>query len=121
MNNLKHLQRLQKIHQLVKTENTGTPEELAKKLHISQRLTYLLLEQLRELEAPLLFNRRTKTYYYKRSFELNINISIQVMADDKLVQIYAGRSLANYLNSLQGSCSRPSYLSYLKTKLDVAG
>lgn len=121
MKNLKQLERLQKIHRLVKSENTGTPFELAQTLHISPRLTYMLLEQLRELEAPLYYNRRTKTYYYEYSFELNINISIQVLANDKLVNIYAGRSFSNYLHTLQGSCSKLNYLRYLKTKLDVAG
>jgi hypothetical protein len=121
MKNLKQLERLRKIHRLIKLQNTGTPGELAEKLHISIRLTYLLLEQLREFDAPLCFNRRTKTYYYKHDFELTIHISVQVIAHEKLVNIYAGEKFANYLISLQGACSKPNYLSYLKTKLDVAG
>ena len=121
MNNIKQLERLQKIHALIKSENTGTPEELARKIHISLRLTYLLLEQLREMEAPLSFNRRTKTYYYRDSFDLSINISIQVLSGEKLVNIYAGKSFANFVESLQGKCSGRNYFSYIKTKLDVAG
>ncbi len=120
MKNLKQLERLQKIHRMIKHQNTGTPSELAEKLHISIRLTYLLLEQLREFDAPLYFNRSTKTYYYKHDFELTINISVQVIAHEKLVNIYAGKNFANYIVSLQGSCSKPNYLRYLKTKLDVA-
>jgi predicted DNA-binding transcriptional regulator YafY len=121
MKNIKQLERLQKIHKLIKSENTGTPAELAGKLHISPRLTYLLLEQLREMDAPLSFNRRTKTYYYHGSFELSINISIQVLSGEKLVHIYAGTSFVNFVASLQGKCSRQNYFSYIKTKLDVAG
>ncbi len=121
MNNLKQLERLRKIHRLIKLECTGTPFELSKKLHISVRQTYLLLEQLKEFDAPLKFNRRTKTYYYQFDFELTINISIQVMGREKLTNIYAGKTFSNYLFSLQGKCSKPNYLSYFKTKLDVAG
>jgi len=121
MNNLKQLERLRKIHRLIKLECTGTPFELSKKLHISVRQTYLMLEQLKEFDAPLKFNRRSKTYYYEFDFELTINISIQVVTRDKLMNIYAGRSFSDYLFSLQGKCSKPNYLSYLKTKLDVAG
>ncbi|MEL4456803.1 DNA-binding protein [Lutimonas vermicola] len=121
MKNLKQLERLRKIHRMIKLENTGTPSELAEKLHISTRLTYLLLEQLREFDAPLYFNRRTKTYYYKNDFELTINISVQVITHEKLVNIYAGGKFADYVISLQGGCSKQNYLCYLKKKLDVAG
>ena len=121
MNNLKQLERLRKIHRLIKLEATGTPLELSKTLRISIRQTYLLLEQLKELDAPLKFNRRSKTYYYELDFELTIQISVQVMTQEKLTNIYAGRTFSNYLFSLQGKCSKPNYLSYLKTKLDVAG
>ena len=121
MNNLKQLERLRKTHQLIKLETTGTPSELSEKLHISVRQTYLILEQLKEFDAPLKFNRRTKTYYYEFDFELTINISIQAMAREKLTNIYAGQSFSNYLFSLQGRCSKAQYLSYIKTKLDVVG
>lgn len=121
MKNLKQIERLRRIHVLVKNQNTGTPNEMASRLRISIRLLYCLLEQLREFDAPLAFNRRSKTYYYTNDFELNINISIQVMTSEKLVQIYAGRSFCNYVTTLQGGCSKPNYLSLLKNKLDVVG
>lgn len=119
MNNLKQLERLRKLHQLIKIERTGTPYELSKKLHISVRQTFHMLEQLREFDAPLKYNRSSKNYYYEFEFELNINISIQVLTHDKLKNIYAGKSLSNYLILLQGRCSKPNYLSHIKSKLDV--
>ena len=121
MRNLKQLERLRMAHQLIKMEKTGTPDELAKRLHISVRQVYLIMEQLKEMDAPIQFNRRSRTYYYTHDYELTINISIQVLAHEKLMNIYAGRSLSNYIASLQGSCSEPKYLSYIKTKLDVVG
>ena len=121
MNNLKQLERLKKIHHLIKSENTGSPAELAKQLHISVRQTYLLIEMLKEMDAPILFNRRTKTYYYSKDYELTINISIQVLVHDQLMNIYTGKGVSSYINSLQGSCSKQSYLYYIKTKLDVVG
>lgn len=121
MNNLKQLERLKKAHNLIKSECTGSPSELAKKLRISVRQTYLLLEQLRELDAPIAFNRRTKTYFYSFDYELTIHISVQVMVEDQLMNIYSGKGLSNYINSLQGSCSTQNYLCYIKAKLDVVG
>lgn len=121
MNNLKQIERLKRIHRLIKLENTGTPSELSNKLHISLRQTFLTLDQLKGFDAPVRFNRRTKTYYYESDFDLSINISIQVMSKEKIMNIYAGRNFSNYLCSLQGNGSKQNYLRYLKKKLDVAG
>lgn len=121
MNNLKQLEHLKKLHGLIKFENTGTPNELANKLRVSVRQVFILIEQLKEMDAPIFFNRRTKTYYYSMDFELTINISIQVLLQDQLLDIYVGKGFSNYIASLQGNCSRQNYLYYIKTKLDVVG
>ena len=121
MNNLKQLERLRTAHRLIKLENTGTPVELSQKLHISTRQTFLVLEQLKEMDAPIQFNRRTKTYFYKHDYELTINISIQVLAQDKLINIYAGHQISKYIQTVQGSCSKSNYLSYIKSKLELTG
>ena len=121
MTNLKQLERLRKVHKLIKLENTGTPGELAQKLRISSRQVYLVLEELKEMDAPILFNRRTGTYYYKYEYELTINISIQVLAHDKLMNIYAGKGVSNFIQTLQGSCSKPNYLRHIRTKLELTG
>ncbi len=121
MKNLKQLERLRKTHRLIQQEKTGTPKELAKRLRVSERQVYLIMEQLREMDAPIRFSRHCNTYYYQNSYELMINISIQVMAGDQLLNIYAGRRFSEFVRSLQGSCSGNGYLSYVKTKLDVVG
>ena len=51
MKTLKQLERLQKIHSLILRENTGTPSELATKIHVSERELYRLLEYLKEIGA----------------------------------------------------------------------
>ena len=121
MNNLKQLERLKKAHNLIKSECTGTPSELAKKLKISVRQTYLLLEQLRELDAPIAFNRRTKTYFYSFDYELRIQISVQVLVHDQIMNIYSGKGITNSIITLQGSCSVQNYICFIKAKLDVVG
>lgn len=121
MNSLKQLERIRKIHNLIKLEATGTPAELSKKLHIGLRQTFSLLEQMRELEAPVKFNRRTKTYYYEGEFEINITISMHVLTQDNMVKIYAGASTLNFIYRMQGKCSEPNYLRNIKKRLDAVG
>ncbi len=90
MKNLKQIERLRQVHELVKINNTGDPGTLAARLHISERQLYNCLEHLKELDAPLYYDRKHKTYYYSEPFDLLVNVSVQVMVHDELRSIYAG-------------------------------
>ncbi len=93
MKTLKQIQRLQKAHKLIKQENTGTPKEFSLKLNISEREIYNILSHLKEIEAPLNFNRKANTYYYTDDFDLLVNISVKVMLNEELKTVYAGTTI----------------------------
>ncbi|MCB0486083.1 MAG: hypothetical protein KDC47_07805 [Flavobacteriaceae bacterium] len=95
MNTLKQLKRLQKAHGLIKQQKTGTPAEFARKLYISERQLYNMLDKLKDFDAPINFNRNTKTYYYEHKFELLINVSVQVLVMDELRNVYGGYTFFN--------------------------
>ncbi len=103
MKTLKQIQRLQKTHQFIQQENTGTPKEFAQKLHISERELYNVINHLKNLEAHVSYSRKTTTYYYTSNFDLLVNISVQVLVNEQLTTIYAGKIKENAL--LQGLCS----------------
>ena len=63
MKNLKSLERLQQLHNLIATENSGTPKELATLMQISERSIHLLIEQLKDYNADICYSRSRKTYY----------------------------------------------------------
>lgn len=90
MKTLKNLERLQQLHNLIETEKTGTPLELANKMDISERLVYNLLEKLKDLNANIGYNRKNKTYYYDDDFILKVKISITVISNNELTEIFAG-------------------------------
>ncbi|NNK18879.1 MAG: HTH domain-containing protein [Maribacter sp.] len=90
MKTIKNLERLQQIHQLIEIERTGSPTELANKLRISQRLVYNLIEQLKDFKAAIRYDRGRKTYYYYEDFRLEVNISVSVMSNNEVTQIFGG-------------------------------
>ncbi|WP_299104055.1 DNA-binding protein [uncultured Tenacibaculum sp.] len=90
MKNLKILERLQKLHNLIAIEQTGTPKELANHLQISQRSVHLLIEQLKDYDAVVNYSRSRKTYYYRNDFDLQISISVNVLTDNEVTQIFGG-------------------------------
>lgn len=90
MKNIKKLERLQQLHQRILAENTGTPEEMAKKMNISKRNFYGLVEDLRIMGAEICYNRTTKTYYYCNDFKIEITISLKVIQEGKARNLYGG-------------------------------
>jgi len=93
MKTLIQLERLQKAHGLIKYSNTGTPTEFSKRLHISERELYRMLEYLKELDAKILFSRTSNTYYYTDDFDLFVNVSVKAMVNRELVTIYASNEI----------------------------
>ncbi len=62
----KYATRLKYLEQKIKNEDTGSPDQLAKDLGISKRMVFHYLEFLgNELEKPIEYCRRLKTYKFK--------------------------------------------------------
>lgn len=55
-----------KINELIHTERTGSPNDLASKLELSIRTVYNYLEFMKtELNAPIQYNNSKKSYCYE--------------------------------------------------------
>ncbi len=88
MNSIKNLGRLQKLHRLILNERTGSPRELASRMHLSERSIYNLIEHLKDFEASIRYDRSRKTYFYAEDFQLKVNISVQVMSNNEITEIF---------------------------------
>ena len=65
-----------RLHELINTKQTGTPNQLAKKLEISERsLHYYIAFMRKELKAPIVYDRKKQTYWYES--ECNICFTAQ--------------------------------------------
>jgi predicted DNA-binding transcriptional regulator YafY len=64
--------RLQTIDRLIRIKGTGPPRQLARKLGISERSLYDLLDFMKEMGAPISYSKERQTYFYEESggFEL---------------------------------------------------
>ncbi|GAB1856823.1 hypothetical protein MHTCC0001_16590 [Flavobacteriaceae bacterium MHTCC 0001] len=105
MKSIKHLERLQQLHQRIEQANTGTPKELARFMNISERLLYNLIEELRDFNAPVCYNRSSKTYYYNDDFKLQIRISVTALSNNEVLQLFGGTYFLKKNTALQGLCS----------------
>ena len=88
MKSIKNLERLQQLHQLIEQEVTGAPKELAGRLHVSERLVYNLLDQLKDYKADICYCRGRKTYYYCDDFQFKVNISVMIGNSSATEKLY---------------------------------
>ncbi len=89
------IHQLNQLHLLIKMCNTGSPTELAKRLHISKRHLYNVLDELRALGAKIDYSRCDYTFYYTNDFDLHLNLQVELLDENDKKCIFAGSFLHN--------------------------
>jgi predicted DNA-binding transcriptional regulator YafY len=58
------ISRLKRLDVLIAAKRTGTPKQLAEKLGLSERTVRNYITTLKELGAPIHYDRKRQSYYY---------------------------------------------------------
>lgn len=69
MSFIEQLLLLRRLHDLVRLRATGSTPELMEKLNVSKSGLYRQLELLKNLGAPIRYDRAEQRYYYAAEFE----------------------------------------------------
>ncbi len=72
MNRFDIISRMYNIHLLIEQEKTGTPDEFAKKFHLSRRQLYNVLEELKDYGAVFEYSRKKCSFHYIKEFHLSL-------------------------------------------------
>lgn len=78
MNTIHQIQKMEKLHRLIKEEHTGTSEELAYVLGVSRRTVQSYLQEFRDYGADIGYHSMKKTYFYRNKFEIEFYLNIRV-------------------------------------------
>ncbi|MCG8329561.1 MAG: HTH domain-containing protein [Chitinophagales bacterium] len=73
---LQQLLLLERIDCLIRRKATGSPEQLARRLNVSLRHTYRLINELKQMGFPIKYNRQRSTYEYSESIQWQMYLSI---------------------------------------------
>ncbi len=80
----KQIGRLKKMLRLIKKQKTGTPKEFAHTLRVSRRQMYRDIQQLKELGAPITYNKNVESFCYKKeNFSIELDFSLRFLSDDE--------------------------------------
>jgi biotin operon repressor len=91
MQAIKQLLRVKKLDKLIQSRKTGTPEELASRLELSRSQLYNILEELKDLGAPIAYCRRLRSFYYSESFQITIVAHLEFITPQGAERIYGGK------------------------------
>jgi len=72
MKELVYLEQLNRLHTLIKRKATGSAEDCAGRLSISRTSFFRLLNDLKNLGAPIVFNKFRNSYGYEYDWEITL-------------------------------------------------
>jgi len=91
MNIFNTIERINRLHCLIKTGATGNPEMLAKRLGISRASLYNLLEELKSIKAPITYSRTHESFLYTKEFNLELKCIVEFIGtNEELTRINGG-------------------------------
>jgi hypothetical protein len=79
-----YLERIERIHKMVLQENTGNPDEFAKRLGISRTRLYEIMDELKLEGAPILYSKSCRTFYYEEPFHIEISFDIKSLDNEEI-------------------------------------
>ena len=83
MSLVRHLERAQRMHRFIKFKRTGTPEEFANKMGLSQSMLYNILGEMKQLGAPIGYCRFRQSYVYTREVDLKAGFYPPLVIDQR--------------------------------------
>ena len=95
----KYIDRLERLHSLIRRKATGTVDELSEKMELSRRQTLEYIGEMREMGAPIQFCPYRKTYYYTKEVHFSVGFTE-----------LSGREM----NAVNGGFARPENYYFLQ-------
>lgn len=91
----KQLVMLERMHVLINQSCTGTPKAFARKIGVSERYLHKLIDELKDMDAPIQYSRKEETYSYAEPFEIKISCTMRRLTGKEQGSISAGHGLVN--------------------------
>ena len=86
----KQISLIERIDQLVRLHATGTPSELASRLEISKAKLYRVIDVMKELKAPIVYNIARQSFEYEDEVKFKCGFYIKVLPQGDALSINGG-------------------------------
>ncbi|MBK9491342.1 MAG: HTH domain-containing protein [Haliscomenobacter sp.] len=92
---IKQLDRLKRLDTLIHQGKTGAPDELARRLDLSRSQLYNILDELKDLGAPIEYDRSARSFYYRDTFRIVTVAYVEFITPQGAERIYGGKFVKN--------------------------
>jgi hypothetical protein len=90
MNFTAQIEQLNKVHQLIQSEKTGTPSEFAQKIKSSRSQLYNIIDYLKSFDASIKYCKKRESFYYSKAFNLSLRFHLEVITERESIKISGG-------------------------------
>ncbi len=92
------LNRFLRLDQLIRLKATGTPRELAKKIGVSKSVLYDYINEMKDQEAPIVYDKSRNSFCYSENVKLEYGF--KKLDKDQLENLKGGMSFGNSICQL---------------------
>ena len=92
MTALKFIERIERLHLLIRRRGTGTPKELARRLALSEATVYKYINTLKALGAPVVYDVGRQSYVYEKPCTLALRYDVEELGEGEMEYAQAGRA-----------------------------
>jgi len=78
---LEKINTIERLDQLIRMKATGSPNVLAKRLGVSRRSLFYIINIMKSMDAPIKFCNQQQSYYY----EYDCKLAIGFLSNNKIV------------------------------------
>ncbi|MDD2636837.1 MAG: hypothetical protein PHW82_15195 [Bacteroidales bacterium] len=83
---------IERLDQLIRLKATGNPANLAKKLNVTERQVYNIINKLKTTyKAPVIFDKDRNSYVYNESGRIIMGFYKDALSPDVIKQISGGK------------------------------
>ena len=107
---IERIRMIERTDGLVRRRATGSPNQLAERLGISVRSVYNLIDQMKEMGAPIQYCKNTSTYCYE--YPVHFEIGFQNINQQSVIKKIVGG--CSKLIPVQISCIYNHHLYSMK-------
>lgn len=89
---------IERIDQLIRLKATGTPSSLAERLNISEASLFRIINEMKELDAPISYCIASQSYFYETPVSFRFGFYGRELTLEEQQRIDAGQGYQSILN-----------------------
>ena len=92
------INRMERIHYLIRSASTGEPNRFADRLNLSRRQLYNLLDEMKDYGAEIKYSRMNQTFFYETPFHLMVKVEMKNLSTDECASVFGGSAVNGMWN-----------------------